>query len=371
MKTDTIKLLAIMIVTAAIVRSLISIESLLRMLMWQLHTLQLIEQVNKMTYEMKKFGISVMAVLFVLALAVPALALSASAASANPYDQQILQARYDLVSANIGFMTGVMSDTVSLVPQASNLQAPADKLNGDLSTLQGYVSSSDNTGFSNYVKNTITPDVKSAQDVIKSDRQQFKSWNVTNATRQQLKTDYQNRKATYESQVSNANVELGKIRLQSYNDVMAKDDTVIANMSAKGMDVSGMQAVENNAKSNVIAPLQSAVNSNDGKTVRDELKAKSLGNGAPYSDHFYANSDLQRLKSVSAKIGASTNNSTVQQQLADVNSKLSSVSGTLSSIGTSPYSGDQQNQVWNTLKSAADELRAILNQHKGSQNKQG
>jgi|GEM_PF-4239903 len=371
MKMDMItRALAITLLAVAITRSLISVSSLFNVL-WHLNAFRNVQEVKHMTIGIRKLGIISAATLFVLAIAIPVFVVSGIAATPNAYDQQILQSRYDMTSANIGFVTGVMTDTVSLVPQASNLQQPADKLNSDLATLQGYVSSDDRDGFNNYVKNTITPDVKSAQTAIKDDRTQWKSWNVTPSTIQQLKTDYQNRKTAYDSQVNAAWVQLGNARLQYYNSVMSNNDAVMANMTSKGLGVSGMQAAENGAKSNVIAPLQSAVSSGDATTIKNELKAKSLGDGAPYSYHFFANNDLARLQSISNKISASGNlSSSVQQQLDDANAKLNAASSVLQTVGTSPYSGSQSDQIWGDggLKGAAQELKTIVNE---LQNKQG
>lgn len=364
----TIITLAIALATTAIVRSYLSIVSLY-------HALSLVlltsgsttrEVYQYMINGVKKLGILTVAMLMIV-VTISVFASTASASAASPNDQQALQARYDAVNARVGLMTGVMSDIVSLVPQATNLQAPSDKLNSDMTTLQGFVSSSDKDGFSNYVKSTVQPDVQAANDALKADRQQYKSWNVTAATAKQLKTDYDNRKATYDSQINNANVELGNAVLGGYNTVLQAHATVMSNMSSKGFDVSGMQAAQNEAQSSVVTPLQNAVNTQDGATVRNQLKAASLGNGAPYSDHYYAKFDLAKLSSVSSKIAASANSSTVQQQLNDVNAQLSSSSSALSAVGTSPYSGSQQDQVWNPLKSAASELKTIIGELKGGQ----
>jgi len=371
MKMDMItRALAMTLLAVAITRSLISVSSLFNVL-WHLNAFRNVQEVKHMTMGIKKLGIITAATLIVLTIAIPAFMVSGMAATPNAYDQQILQARYDMTSANIGFVTGVMNDTVSLVPQASNLQAPADKLNSDLTTLKGYVSSDDRDGFSSYVKNTIVPDVKSAQTAIKDDRTQWKSWNVSLSTIQQLKTDYQNSKTTYDSQVNAAWVELGNARLQYYNSVMSNNDAVIANMTSKGLDVSGMQAAENSAKSNVIAPLQSAVSSGDATTIKNEIKAKALGDGTPYSAHFFASDDLARLQSISSKISASGNlSNSEQQQLNDANAKLNAASSTLQAVGTSPYSGSQSDQIWGDsgLKGAAQELKTIIGEIKGSQN---
>lgn len=313
----------------------------------------------------------VAAALLILVTAAPAFAQQALAASANPYEQQILQARYDFVSARVGFMTGVMSDTASLVPQASNLQAPADKLNSDLTTLNGYVQANDKEGFNAYIKGTLTSDVQAAQDLIKVDRQQFKDWNVTAQTKAELLKDYQARKATYDTQVNGIIIKLGNLKLDYYHDVMSKADDRMAIMSSKGIDISGMQGVQAEAHSNVVSPLYSAVNSGDPNAIRDQLKSRCLGNGAAYSDHYFAKMDYQALKAITSRIADNATKAGCRDQIADVNAKLSTVDSTLSTVGTSTYAGDQKDTIWNNLKAASEEIKTIIQELKGGQGNQG
>ena len=369
MKMDRTKItLGMAILAAAVTRTWLSLNMLIHVL-WQWHTLRS-RKVCYMTMDMRRMGITATAMLFVLALAIPAFTMNGFAASSSPYQQQVLQARYDMVSARVNFVTGVLSDTASLVTNASDLNGHVDKLNGDLNTLKGYVGSNDNNGFNSYLTGTIQPDMQSALTAMKDDMKQFKAWGVSASTIQQLKTDYQNRKSTYDQQTNAAIIELGNARLSYYNDVMSKDSDRMSKLSAAGIDVSGMQSVKDGAQSSVVDPLQSAINANDANAVKQQLHDNCIGNGQPYSYHFFAKSDLEALKATSAKIGSSVNNSTVQQQLADVNAKLSDAQAILNSVGTSPYTSDQQTQVWNNLKAASDGLKTIIQEIK-SQNHQG
>lgn len=363
--------LALALLALAICRSVISFNSLMDVL-WHCYAFLKVKEGNYVTIGTKKWGIVAVIMIFISIVAISASTLSVMAATPGTYDQQILQARYDITSANVGFVTGAMSDVASQVPQASNLQAPAEKLSSDLTTLQGYVTSVDDSGFNSYVKNTIIPDTQAAQSVIKSDRQLWSSWNVTLATKLQLAKDYQSLKTTHDSGINSAWVELGNARLQYYNSVMSDNDAIIANMSSKGLDVSGMQAAENNARSNVINPLQAAVSSGSGDSIKQQLTSNCLGDGTPYSDHFFASDDLARLSSISAKISSVGNlSNTVRQQLADVNSKLSAAGSALQAAGTSPYSGPQNNDVWNNMTAASNELKTILSELQGSSSTQG
>lgn len=311
-----------------------------------------------MKISIKRAGITAVATLFVLMLAVPALTMSGRAAS--PYEQQILQARYDFVSARVNFAAGVFTDTAARVANASDLNAHADELNADLSALHNYVSSNDKNGFDSYLSGTIRPGMESGMAALKADLLRFKEWGVSAGTRQQLRADYQSRKSAFEQQTDAAVMELGNVRLTYYNDVMSKADGRMAQMSAKGVDVSGMQAVKSGAMSSVVGPLQSAFSSGDADAVKAQLHDQCLADGQPYSYHFFAKTDLEALKAVSAKVDAGTDNETIQAQLADVNAKLSSAEGTLNVVGTSPYTADQQDQVWDSLKAASEGLKTII-----------
>ncbi|HTY90488.1 MAG TPA: hypothetical protein VMC84_04865 [Methanocella sp.] len=322
-----------------------------------------------MKIQMKRVSITATAVLFAMMLAIPALAMSASAASTG-YDQQLLQARYDLVSARVNFATGVYADTATLVANASDLNVHVTRLNSDLGTLKGYASSGGRSGFNSFLTGTVQPDMASGMAALKADMLKFKEWGVSAGTKQQLKADYQARKSTFDQQTDAAIIELGNVRLNYYNDAMSKDDQRMSQLSARGIDVSGMESVKSEAMSSVVTPLQSAISSGNADAVKAELHDKCLGNGQPYSDHFFAKTDLAALTATGAKIGASTDNATIQQQLADANAKLSSAQGTLNVVGTNPYTSDQQSQIWDNLKAASDGLKTILKEL-NSQNKQG
>lgn len=371
-----ISTLTLSLVAVLVVRSLVSFISLF-------NTLSLILVISESTIgkvyqnmlkQFRRFSITVLATLVLIAVAVP---MFATAASTNQYDQQVLTDRYNLVSAHVTFTTGYLNDVSSAIQNASNLQAPSSKLTTDLSTLNGYVTSNDPSGFCTYVKDTMTPDFQSAQAALKADQQQYKAWGVTADTRKQLNTDYQNLKTQYESQVSSIESQLYSQLLadeiNTDNAAIQKNDQVIANMSSKGYDVSGMQAVQGYGHA-VVSKLQS-VQGSDPTIIKNMLKSECLGNGATYSEHYYAEFDLARLQSVSAKLSpivASSNNAAAQQAFAAANNELNSASSTLSSVNHQAYTGNQQDQVWGTsgLQGASQSLKTVIDDLKTSQNKE-
>ncbi|HUL61669.1 MAG TPA: hypothetical protein VLT35_01295 [Methanocella sp.] len=297
------------------------------------------------------------AALLMAALAMPA---AAQQADTKAYDQQVLQLRYESVSARVGFTTGVMADVVSLVPNASDLNAHIDRLNADLSTLSGYVAAGDPSGFSSFVSGTIDPDMQDANKAVLAARAHFREWGVTAETRAQLKTMYDQRKATFEARMNNVVIGLGNLRLTHYNDAVAKYDDRMTKLSAKGVDVSGMQAVEAGAQASVIGPLQTAIASADPAAVKAELKDKCLGNGAPYSYHFWAKMDTAGGQAISARVADNATQAGYGEQLAQVNAELATAQSTLDSVGTNPYTIEQKSTIWDSLKAAADGLKDLI-----------
>jgi hypothetical protein len=309
------------------------------------------------------------AVLLVAALAMSTFATSAYAAG-NPYEQQILKARYDAIKANVDFHTGVMADTCELVSNASPVLTPhIEKLNADLVTLNSYVQSSDKGAFNAFVESTIRTDLKAAGDAIKEVRSHFREWGVTYETRAMLLEKYQERKAAFEQAMSQVKIDLGNIRLSHYNDAMAKTDERMGKLSGKGVDVSGMQGIKSGAIANVISPLQSAVNSGDGNAVMNELKQKCLFNGAPYSFHYAAKIDLEALKAITKKIEPAATEAGYGGKISEINAKLNSAEKTLEKVGTNPYTDQEKENVWSDLQKASEVLRELIKSMNGD--KQG
>ncbi len=174
-----------------------------------------------------------------------------------------------------------------------------------------------------------------------------------------------------QTRIDDGYIRLGDQRLSDYNTLLSKEDTQIANMASKGFDVSGLQSVEDGARTNVVTPLQNAVNTGNGTVIRDQLRSTCMDNGMPYSYHYSAKINLARLTSINDKLATLVNNTTIQGQISDVSSKLVSVSSTIDSIGTSPYTGSQKDQVWDGLKDASQELKTIIKEINSDRNKQG
>ncbi len=155
-------------------------------------------------------------------------------------------------------------------------------------------------------------------------------------------------------------VDIGNKRLAHYNDAMTKSENRIQKMNARGADTTGMQSVMADARSSVVSPLEAAFATGNGTVIANELRSKSLFNGAQYSFHYGAKMSIQTLLSTTARIEANATAAGYGSQIAEVKTHIANAEAIMESVGTNPYTEDQKNAVKEELKSAATLLRDII-----------
>jgi hypothetical protein len=134
-------------------------------------------------------------IIMLASIAVPAFADSTDGEQANGVPS--LAVRYAVVESKIDLTIGTIEAITDLIPEASDLNEYAVKLNNDLNTLQTYVTANDTTGFNAYIRSTIQPDMQAANKAIITDKQQFKAWGVTKEKLKLLKEASKKLKTEY------------------------------------------------------------------------------------------------------------------------------------------------------------------------------
>ena len=160
-------------------------------------------------------------------------------------------------------------------------------------------------------------------------------------------------------------IDMGNKRLDRYNAVMTRSENRIQNMSARGADTTGMQSVMAGAQSCVISPLEAAVATGNGTVIANELRSKSLFNGAPYSYHYGAMMGIEGLKSTTARIEANATAAGYGSQIGEVKNHIANAEAIMESVGTNPYTDDQKIAVKEELNSAATILKDIIKSMRG------
>lgn len=280
----------------------------------------------------------------------------------------VLQSRYNFTSASVSFTSGVLSDTANELQNAgitnasgaiASLQANVTKLTTDLQTLHGFVASGDSKGYDNFVKSTLTPDLKSAQNTLKDARSHFKQWGVKSTTIEKLKDDYAKRKATYDSSINDAIVYEGHYQLQYYNQVLDKANSQVLQLSSIGVNVGNMQDVLNGAQT-FIAPLDSAVQANDPVAIKNYLSSHSLFDGSPTCYHLDAKFKYQRILAVTNYFEPMANKANHGDQITQIKNDLNSVHDKV--YATGPYSKSDRETIVQQLNGTSNELRKVINE---------
>ncbi len=135
-----------------------------------------------------------------------------------------------------------------------------------------------------------------------------------------------------------------------------------SNLSGKGIDTSAMTSLIQDAKTQIIAPLQSAIESaTDGKSLADALHKYCLFDGCKDGTnfHFAAKWEIAKLSAMENYVKAQPKAANYTTQLDKVTSDLNSANAGLSAVGSSQYD-DHQSTVWDPIKDAAETLKQVI-----------
>ena len=285
-----------------------------------------------------------------------------------------LQARAQHLTCTIDFSTTVMNDVVAVLPQGSStLTADIAKLNADKSQLSTLATAGDPKAFDDFASGTLKSDATQSVSDLHTARQGFGSEGVTNDTRTQLQSEYDAARSTFASCNNGAVGTLLQARITQFTAVISNWNTKIATFGQKGFDTAAMQTVASGGTSNVVSPLQAALQTGDLSQMKTALETYCLGDGCggknaniqEYDYHGYAKIALETLQSVVNKAendprmaNATAMGLTIDtSKLQDAKAQLDSVRSTLATVGTNKYATEQDTAIWNGLKQASQDVK--------------
>ena len=277
--------------------------------------------------------------------------------------ERFLADAYDDTKCLTDFETSIVSSVTSRIPEASYLSTYADKLTADTAQLETYANANDTDAFKNYMRGTYEPDVRSTNDAIRDARKNFSAWNVTVQTRKDMKDSYDSAKDAFKECHLDAMKKMANGRVEHYKDVLEKWTDKANDLSAKGIDTSGMMSVINGAQTTIVTPLEDALDSaTTGKEVADAVRGYCLANGCKngLNYHFYGKIEEAKLQGVLDYIEPNATAAGLGSQVDAAQSNLDTAQITLNAVGTGQYSGGQEKIVWDSLKDAAKTIKAIM-----------
>lgn len=273
-----------------------------------------------------------------------------------------LDASAQQVKCKTDFMTGVISGITSSVPSASSLTTYADKLQGDESQLESYAAAGSADSYRDYLRGTYDPDLKSAREAIIQ-------WRVSaigslNASeRQAIRSSYSSLRSVFDSCEMNAIKGYAQAKVDGYDQILSVAQDRASNLSAKGIDASGLTSLISQARNAIVASLQSAIDSaSDGKSLATAVRSYCLYNGCKDGTnfHFAAKWEIAKLTAIEAHVQAQPKAANYSSQLSQVTGDLNTAGSQLSSKGTSDYAPGQESQVWDPIKDAAKTLTEVI-----------
>lgn len=232
------------------------------------------------------------------------------------------------------------------------------KINGDLTTLQGYASSNDKTGFQSFVQGQLKTDTKS----VRLDAQNLiKTVHLTKDQRATLKSEMSQLQSTYKSCMFAAKQQSANAKVQNFQNQITQMQNRSKTLAVKGIDTTALNNQISSANAQVAA-LQAAINSaNDSKSLQKAINSFCLYNGCKNGTnfHFAANSAIAVKQAQLTKIQSRNGSTVYSTQITQAQNDLNTAKSVLNTVGNSQYSGTQQSNVWNNIKAATDIIKQL------------
>ncbi len=288
-------------------------------------------------------------------------AVPLASASGGNLTMGMLKAAADSASCRADFNAGYIGALETGIPSASSLQSYADKVKSDEQELQGLAAAGNATAFRDFMKSAFDPDMKSANDAVRSWRSDYR--NQSNSSKESLKASYGQLRASEESCEFQALKEYANDRVESYDDALSDYSSSVSKLDAKGVPTSDLSSLISDARSQVVGPLQSAVSgATNVSQLRQALGGYCLYNGCKDGTNFHmaARFDSDRLGDILVRIQPLAQADGLGSNVTAAQTALSSVQSELASIGTSEYAQGQADTVWSGIRSVAGDLKGII-----------
>ncbi|MFN7991026.1 MAG: hypothetical protein U0R44_02600 [Candidatus Micrarchaeia archaeon] len=288
------------------------------------------------------------------------LLLAVPFAAAGAVKGDLLGAAMEQVRCKADFTTGVLDSIDSNAPGAS-LDAYSGKIKSDTAQLQSYADSNDTESFRTFLRGTFDPDLRMTREAVRSWRIEGGK-NLTLKTRAALRTSFDALKTDFESCHFGAMKDFADAKVNGYTQFLSLEAERASNLSSKGISTSRLNSLIQDAESQIVAPLQSAIgSSSDGRTLSDALRKYCLFDGCPNGTnfHFAAKWEIAKLTAIEEFVKTQPKAGNYTAELGKVTSDLDAADSALASIGPSQY-GSQENTVWAPIRDAAQTLKTVI-----------
>jgi len=268
-----------------------------------------------------------------------------------------LASAMDVVNCRTDFTVGVLDSMIDRVPEASVLSDNVEELDADTAQLQGYTDAGDVDGFKTYLRATYEPHLRDAKQEVLEVR---RTANLSNDTRTELRSDYGALRTQYDGCNFNGLKRAAQAKVDSYDRFLDKAEERANNLSAKGVETSGLLGLISDARSQIVGPLQSALAAADNSSdVKDAFGQYCLFNGCPegMNFHFAAKYELEKLDAILDAVDENATAAGLGDDVAAIQGYIDSAQSALDAAGTSQFN---DKGVWNDIRDASNGLKDLL-----------
>ena len=283
----------------------------------------------------------------------------ATSASAAP---QLLQGAYSYVNCKTNFTASVVDQFIVLFPNHSGLVQNVSILQQETGQLQDFANQNNYTEFRNFYISVYMPELNL---IVNSLVTQRKSANLSSSNITALRNDYNYSKQQYDSCSFGALKTYAQGEIATYQGQVASYQSIDSNLGQRlGIDTGSLNQTLSGAQAQVIAPLQSALNSaTNTSQILKSFSSYCLFDGCQNGLNYHLDAKyytqalglgLGRLKQVPGLV----NSSVVSTMQGDI----STASSALNATGPSVYTTNESTEIYTSLDGAVLALKnAILN----------
>jgi len=258
------------------------------------------------------------------------------------------------------FTTSYLNDLITLAP-SDTLSADVTKLQNDFTQMQTFETNNDTSGLRNYISSNYDPDLKTAkQDAIGWVKINWK--NITMEKRVDIRNNHKDLKGTFDTCHFESMKDYGTGRINAFTSILDAYQKKADALKEKGLDTTTLDQVISDAKTQIITPMQNALDSaKDATSAKQALQNYCLYDGCKTGTnfHFQAKWEIAKLDIALARISSNANATQVQPKTTELQTDINNAKTALSSVGTQKYTDTQNKQVWDNIKAANQLVKEI------------
>jgi len=249
-------------------------------------------------------------------------------------------------------------NSLSLV--GANLSSFSTALEADNIQLETLAASGNISAFREFVKNTLEPNFKKTREAVN----QWRKDNYKNLTKEQkanLKLSYQDIKNTFNDCHKKGLQDHGIQRVELFNKILEQYKERTDKLAAKGIDATALNKVLEDAKTQIVEPLQNRLaDANDSQAIKNVLRKYCLFNGCKNGINFHLASkyEIERLKATLTYIKTKLNDTELASKITEAETNLNSAKGLLNEGGLA-NNNDNGRQVFNKIRTSFETLKKI------------